>query len=68
MTDWTTIRVKQAAKDRAEEQKPDHVTWSEWVADEARAPDMAVDENAIADAVTDDLLSQLPPRIADELR
>lgn len=71
MTEWTTIRVKQDAKDRAEEQKPDHVTWSEWVADEARAPDIdfgEIDEDAIADAVTEDLLAQLPPAIADELR
>lgn len=67
MTEWTTIRIKQAAKDRAEEQKPDHVTWSEWVGDEARAPETP-DANDIAARVTDDLLSQLPPKLAAELR
>jgi len=36
MTEWTTIRVRQDAKDRAQSKKPDGVTWSEWIADDAR--------------------------------
>jgi len=34
MTDWTTIRVQQDAKDDAEARKPDDVTWSEWITGE----------------------------------
>lgn len=65
MTDWTTIRVKQDAKDRAEELKPEHVTWSEWLADDARAPEVPADD--IADAVLADLRSSLPEDVADEV-
>jgi hypothetical protein len=63
MTEWTTIRIKQDAKDRAEQQKPDHVTWSEWVADDARAPDYPTAD--IADAVVADLRADLPREVAD---
>lgn len=43
MTEWTTIRVRQGAKDRADELKPKNVDWSEWIADEARAPGVIED-------------------------
>lgn len=65
MTEWTTIRVKQDAKDRAEDLKDDQTTWSEWVADEARAPEVPTDD--IADAVVDDLRASLPADVADEV-
>ncbi|SEO70275.1 hypothetical protein SAMN05216388_101747 [Halorientalis persicus] len=69
MTEWTTIRVRKAARDEADERKPDDVTWSEWITGEREADlDPDIDEDAIADAVTEDLLAQLPPAIADELR
>jgi len=63
MTEWTTLRVRQDAKDRAAEQKPEHVTWSEWVADEARAPEVPTDD--IADAVVADLRAELPDEVAE---
>jgi len=31
MTEWTTIRVQQDAKDDAETRKPEDVSWSEWI-------------------------------------
>lgn len=63
MTEWTTIRIRQDAKDRAEEQKPDHVTWSEWVADDARAPEFPTDD--LAAAVAADLRATLPEDTAE---
>jgi len=41
MTEWTTIRVRQDAKDAAAERKPDGMTWSEFVAAEEYDPDVA---------------------------
>jgi len=66
MGDWTTIRVRTDARNQAKEMKPDDLTWSEWITDESRGPE--VDSDELAAAITDDLLSQLPPKIADELR
>jgi hypothetical protein len=66
MTEWTTIRVRQDAKDDAQERKPDDMTWSEWVRRDDYDPDVSVTVDT--DAVVNDLLAELPPRIADELR
>jgi len=46
MTEWTTIRVRQTAKDKADEKKPDGVTWSEWVAEDR---DVEIDVSAEVD-------------------
>jgi len=49
MTEWTTIRVRQDAKETADQMKPENVTWSEWIKQER---DMRpIDEEKLADAV-----------------
>jgi len=49
MTEWTTIRVRQDAKETADQMKPENVTWSEWIKQER---DMRpIDEGKLADAV-----------------
>jgi len=42
MTDWTTIRVRQDAKDDADDRKPDDMTWSEWITDDERGVDLDI--------------------------
>lgn len=66
MTDWTTIRVRKDARDAAAEQKPEHMTWSEFITDTDRPSEL--DEAAVAERIADDLLAELPPALADELR
>jgi len=44
MTEWTTIRVKQDAKDAAEERKPEGMTWSEFIALEKYDPEVLTPE------------------------
>lgn len=51
MTEWTTIRVRQDAKDAADEKKPDDMTWSEWVAAEGRV--VVTDADELADEIVD---------------
>jgi len=62
MTEWTTIRVRQSAKDAAAERKPDGMTWSEYVAAEQYDPD-GID----TDALVADLKADLAPAVADEV-
>jgi len=38
-TEWTAIRVRKTARDKAQEQKRDGQTWSEYIADENREVD-----------------------------
>lgn len=78
MTDTTTIQVRRdQAKKLKEIQGPSgnyktaidtvlegHMRWRDARGEE----EDGVDADAIADAVTADLLAQLPPRIADELQ
>jgi len=59
MTDWTTIRVRQDAKDEAAERKPDSMTWSEWLVDAER--DVDIDVSAVSLDATEYI------KIADEL-
>jgi len=42
MTEWTTIRVRQDAKDDADDRKPDDMTWSEWITDDERGVDLDI--------------------------
>ena len=42
MTEWTTIRVHQDAKEKAEERKPDNMTWSEYIASDEYEPDNSI--------------------------
>jgi len=60
MTDWTTIRVRQAAKDDAEARKPDDMTWSEWLRREEYDPDLGIDYAEIATQTADELEARLP--------
>jgi len=53
MTDWTTIRVRTDARDRAKEMKPDDMSWSEWIADEGRI--VVTDADELADEIADRL-------------
>jgi beta-lactamase class A len=61
MTEWTTIRVRQDAKDAAAERKPDGITWSEFVGSEEYDPE--VDTAALVA----DLKAELPGAVAEEL-
>jgi len=64
MTEWTTIRVRQDAKDKAEERKPEGMTWSEFIASkehdpEINTPIVDVDIAAIANATANEVESRL---------
>jgi hypothetical protein len=61
MTEYTTIRVKRDAKERAEQRKPDGMTWSEFVGSEEYDPE--VDTAALVA----DLKAELPDAVADEM-
>ena len=61
MTKWTTIRVRQTAKDAAAERKPDDMTWSEYIAAERYDPEIAdaVDYAEIAKQTADEVERRL---------
>jgi hypothetical protein len=68
MTEWTTIRVRQDAKDDAQARKPDDMSWSEWLRREDYEPcvQAEVDTDAL-EAVIGELETTIPKRTADEL-
>jgi hypothetical protein len=66
MTEWTTIRVEQSAKEAAAERKPDEMTWSEFVAAEEYDP-AGIDPKTVADHVAAELREELPGAVVDEL-
>lgn len=69
MSEWTTIRVKTAARDEANERKGEDTTWSEWITDEQRGipdtEDLAdelveqLDYTEISDSVAEDVIREL---------
>jgi len=65
MTEWTTIRVRQDAKDDAQERKPKDMTWSEWLRREGYEPKVDIDRVL---GRIDDLEAELPRKVAEELR
>jgi len=67
MTEWTTIRVEQSAKEAADERKPDGMTWSEFIAAEEHDP-AGIDPEAVADHVAAELREELLGAVVDELK
>ena len=61
MTEYTSIRVKQDAKDAAEKRKPDSMTWSEYIASETYEPELsvAVDYAEVASRTADEVEKRL---------
>jgi len=55
MTDWTTIRVRQDAKDEAAERKPDDMDWSEWFRRDDYDPSLDVADLRAVTATPEDL-------------
>lgn len=65
MTDWTTIRVKTAARDEAKERKEEDTTWSEWITDEQRG---MPDTEELADELVDRLdYAEISDSVAEEV-
>jgi len=58
MTEYTTIRVKRDAKQKAEERKPPEMSWSEYLASEEYEPELSV---------TADLDATTVGQVADEI-
>jgi len=72
MSDRKNIKVGEDLFERMKADKGPHKSWPQYFEDQlsedAGGAPAAVDADAIAASVTDDLLAQLPPKIADELR
>lgn len=51
MTEWTTIRVRKDARDKAKQMKPDDMSWSDWIADEGRV--VVADADELADEIVE---------------
>jgi hypothetical protein len=72
MTDYTTIRVTEQAKEQADESKRDSETWDDYL---QRCTDNPPEEITVVESEgvetianrLDDLESQLPRKVAEEL-
>lgn len=63
MTDYGTIKIPRDDYQRHNERRKElGQSWAEYI--DGQAPDSTAD----TDALVDDLVAQLPPRIAEELR
>jgi len=64
MTDYGTIKIPQPAYEHHNERRQEMgLTWEQYI--NGQAPDAP--DTADTQALVDDLVTQLPPRIADEI-